>query len=65
MTDVQAFIEVKQHPKNGPETPDTICEKFEDFRKIQFSTYLGGGSNKFQQQLETVQAKRAACARQI
>ena len=38
MSDVQTFIEVKQHPQAGPETPHTMCEKFEDFWKIQFST---------------------------
>jgi len=33
VSDVQTFIEVKQHPQAGPETPHTMCEKFEDFWK--------------------------------
>ena len=31
VSDVQTFIEVKQHLQAGPETPHTMCEKFEDF----------------------------------
>jgi len=31
VSDVQTFIEVKQHPKAGPETPHSMCEKFENF----------------------------------
>ena len=31
VSDVQTFKEVKQHPQAGPETPHTMCEKFEDF----------------------------------
>ena len=38
VSDVQIFIEVKQHPQAGPETPHNMCEKFEGFLKIQFST---------------------------
>ena len=33
VSDVQTFIEVKQHPQSGPETPHTMCEKIEDFLK--------------------------------
>ena len=41
MSDVQTFIEVKQHPQAGPETTHTMCEKFEDFWKNQiFENFL-------------------------
>ena len=47
MSDVQTFIEVKQHPQAGPETPPTMCEKFEDFLKNSifdyFLTFCHGG----------------------
>ena len=40
MSDVQTFIEVKQHPQSGPETPQTMCEKFEDFLKNSIFDYF-------------------------
>ena len=44
---VQTFIEVKQHPQAGPETPHTMCGKFEDFLKNSifdyFLTFCHGG----------------------
>ena len=40
MSDVQTFIEVKQHPQAGPETPYTMCEKFEDFLKNSIFDYF-------------------------
>ena len=47
MIDDQTFIEVKQHPQAGPETPHTMCEKFEDFLKNSifdyFLTFCHGG----------------------
>ena len=40
MSDVQTFIEVKQHPQSGPETPHTMCEKIEDFLKNSIFDYF-------------------------
>ena len=40
VSDVQTFIEVKQHPQSGPETPHTMCEKFEDFLKNSIFDYF-------------------------
>ena len=38
--DEQTFIEVKQHTQAGPETPHTMCEKFEDFLKNSIFDYF-------------------------
>ena len=38
--DVQTFIDVNQHPQAGPETPYTMCEKFEDFFKNSIFDYF-------------------------
>ena len=40
VSDVQTFIEVKQHPQVGSETPHTMCEKFEDFWKNSIFDYF-------------------------
>ena len=40
VSDVQTFIEVKQHPQAGPETPHTMCEKFEGFWKNSIFDYF-------------------------
>ena len=40
MSEVQTFIEMKQYPQAGPETPDTMCEKFEDFLKNSIFDYF-------------------------
>ena len=40
VSEVQTFIEVKQHPQAGPETPHNMCEKFEDFWKNSIFDYF-------------------------
>ena len=40
VSDVQTFIEVKQYPQAGPETPHTMCEKFEDVWKNSIYDYF-------------------------
>ena len=52
VSDVQTFIEVKQHPQAGPETTHNMCEKFENFLKNRFfdfflTFFVGGPLTEF------------------